>query len=522
MRTGPQSLLRFITCGSVDDGKSTLIGRLLYDTRAVPTDHLTVLSRDSKKYGTQGEAYDFALLVDGLAAEREQGITIDVAYRYFATPRRAFIVADTPGHEQYTRNMATGASTAELAIILMDAQKGILAQTRRHSFIAAMLGVRHIVLAVNKMDLIGFDKATFDAIAGEYRRAIAGLGFASVTCIPVCARDGDNVAQPSTRMSWYDGPTLLEHLETADIGHERVTGAPFRLPVQWVNRPTQTFRGYAGTVASGTVGPGDAVMVLPAGQRSRIARIVTADGDLDQAVEGQAVTLTLETEIDVSRGDVIVAADDSLAACQDVQVQLLWMTEPPLEVGRSYALQIGTATANARVAALHHAIDIRSFAARPASSLAVNEIGLVSLQLDRAVVATRYAEDRELGGIILIDRLSNQTAALGMVESGDRAASDGRRKDHHLRSLVKAASWRMAGSLDTFALSWIITGRPMIAGSIAGTEVFTKIALFYLHERAWEFLPWGRRYAKPAGSRVSWFSRRPVASVLRKARSKRD
>jgi sulfate adenylyltransferase large subunit len=522
MRGGPQSLLRFITCGSVDDGKSTLIGRLLYDTRSVPTDHLTVLSRDSKKYGTQGEAYDFALLVDGLAAEREQGITIDVAYRYFATPRRAFIVADTPGHEQYTRNMATGASTAELAIILMDAQKGILAQTRRHSFIAAMLGVRHIVLAVNKMDLIGFDKAAFDAIVGEYRRAIAGLGFASVTCIPVCARDGDNVAQPSHRMEWYEGPTLLEHLETADIGHERVTGAPFRLPVQWVNRPTQTFRGYAGTVASGTVRPGDAIMVLPAGQRSRIARIVTADGDLDHAVEGQAVTLTLETEIDVSRGDVIVAADDSLAAHQELQVQLLWMAEPPLEVGRSYALQIGTATANARVAALHHAIDIRSFAARPASSLAVNEIGLVSLQLDRPVVATRYAEDRELGGIILIDRLSNQTAALGMVESGDRAASEARRKDHHLRSLVKAASWRLAGSLDTFALSWIITGRPMIAGSIAGTEVFTKIALFYLHERAWEFLPWGRRYAKPAGSMVSWFSRRPVASALRAAFSKRD
>ncbi len=499
-----RSLLRFLTCGSVDDGKSTLIGRLLYDSAAVPTDQLAALARNSRRFGTVADGLDFALLLDGLAAEREQGITIDVAYRYFSTSRRAFIVADTPGHEQYTRNMATGASTADLAVILVDARTGILAQTRRHSFITAMLRVRHVVLAVNKMDLVGFDPTRFDTIVTEYQGLAATLGFASVVAVPLCAREGDNIARRSNRMPWYEGPTLLHHLETVEADPPSASSAPFRMPVQWVNRPDHQFRGFAGTIASGQIRRDDAIAVLPGGTRGRITRIVTGDGDVEEATAGQAVTLTLADELDVARGDVIVSASDNIVPQRRFAAELLCMSDGGLRPGAEYLLQLGTATAGARVETLHHAIDIDSFAPRPASSLSVNEIGLADLKLDRPVVATRYAEDRELGGFILIDRMTNQTAAIGFVqELPEPAPTNGkprrRVRDRHWRSLAKAATWRATGSLDTFLISWWLTGRPSVAGGIAGIEVFTKISLFYLHERTWDWVPWGRRERPASG-----------------------
>ena len=420
-----RSLLRFLTCGSVDDGKSTLIGRLLYDSHSVLDDQLVALDRDSRKFGTQGEELDLALLVDGLSAEREQGITIDVAYRYFSTPKRSFIVADTPGHEQYTRNMATGASNAELAIILVDATKGLLAQTRRHSYIASMLGVRHVVLAVNKMDLVGFDQEVFQNIVKAYRQSAEGLNFLSIVCIPLSARHGDNVATRSPRLPWHKGPVLLDYLETVSVVSTEAHAAvlndtntiPFRFPVQWVNRPDLTFRGYAGMITCGTIARGDTVAVLPGRQHSRIARIVTADGDLEQAVSGQSVTLTLTDELDVSRGDVIVRADDVLGAQGEITARLLWMAEEPLTEASQYVVKLGTASANASIDKLHHAIDIHSYAAKPADILRMNEIGVVRLSFDRPMVATDYARDRELGGFILIDRMSNQTVAIGLVDS---------------------------------------------------------------------------------------------------------
>ncbi len=418
------TLLRFFTCGSVDDGKSTLIGRLLYDTNSVFDDQLEALERDSKKFGTQGDSLDFALLLDGLTAEREQGITIDVAYRYFSSKKRAFIVADTPGHEQYTRNMATGASTAELAIILIDARKGILPQTRRHSYIVSMLGVRHIVLAVNKMDLVDFSRATFDKIVADYRAAVAGLGFESIVCIPLSARDGDNMTTPSPRTPWYDGPTLLGHLDAVDPSFADRAGAAFAMPVQWVNRPNLDFRGYAGTIASGVLKPGDEVMVLPGARRSTVTRIVTADGDLDEARAGQAVTLTLADEVDVSRGDVLAATSHRLTPRRSLTARVLWMIDEPMTAGREYIIQQGTATANARVTALHHAVDIESFVQKPATALAMNQIGLVSLACDKPLAVARDKGDRELGSFILVDRLSNQTAALGVIDLDAAPASE--------------------------------------------------------------------------------------------------
>ena len=493
----PSSLLRFLTCGSVDDGKSTLIGRMLSDAGLVPTDQIEALEKDSKRYGTTGGGVDYALLVDGLAAEREQGITIDVAYRYFATSKRAFIVADTPGHQQYTRNMATGAAGADLAVILVDARKGILPQTRRHSFIAGMLRVRHLVLAVNKMDLVGFDRSTFDTLVAEYRRAVEHLGFASITAIPLCAREGDNLVVRSMRMPWYTGPTLLGHLETIEIGSAEDATGTFRLPVQWVNRRSSNFRGYAGTIAHGSVAPGDKIRVLPSGLRGVVGRVVTADGDLARGVAGQAITLTLTEEIDISRGDVIVAESDALKATRDMSARILWMDEKPLDLAAEYEIRIGSTTANARVSGVNHAIDIHSYAPIPSDGLEVNAIGLVELKLDRPVVAAAYDEDRDLGGFILVDKLTNTTAALGMVtdpakrppiESGNKEVV----REWHGRSLVKAASWRAIGSIDTFVLSWIFTGHVGIAGTIAGTEVFTKIGLYYVHERFWAALHWGK------------------------------
>jgi bifunctional enzyme CysN/CysC len=416
-------LLRFITCGSVDDGKSTLIGRLLHDTKLLFDDQLAALEKDSRRHGTQGEDIDFALLVDGLAAEREQGITIDVAYRYFSTEKRKFIVADCPGHEQYTRNMATGASTADLAVVLVDARKGLLTQTRRHSYICALLGIRQVVLAVNKMDAVGYDQATFEIIAQGYRALAAELGIAQVTAIPLSALKGDNLLERSAAMPWYGGAPLLEVLETSEPSALSSAGG-FRLPVQWVSRPNQDFRGFAGTLVAGSVAPGDEVVVVPSGRRSRVQRIVTADGDLARAVAGQAVTLTLADEIDVSRGDVLAAAEDPPQAADQFAAHLLWMGEQPLLPGRPYWLKIGTRTVTATVTEIKHKVDVNSQARLAAKHLALNEVAHVNLSLDQAIAFEPYARNRTLGGFILIDRYDNATVAAGTLDFALRRAAN--------------------------------------------------------------------------------------------------
>ena len=416
-------LLRFITCGSVDDGKSTLIGRLLHDTKLLFDDQLAALEKDSRRHGTQGEDIDFALLVDGLAAEREQGITIDVAYRYFDTDKRKFIVADCPGHEQYTRNMATGASTADLAVVLVDARKGLLTQTRRHSYICALLGIRQVVLAVNKMDAVGYDQATFEIIAQGYRALAAELGIAQVTAIPLSALKGDNLLDRSAAMPWYLGPSLLDVLESSPASGLSVDSG-FRLPVQWVNRPNQDFRGFAGTLVAGSVAPGDEVVVVPSGRRSRVHRIVTADGDLARAVAGQAVTLTLADEVDVSRGDVIAAAADPPQAADQFAAHLLWMGEQPLLPGRPYWLKIGARTVTATVTEIKHKIDVNSQARLAAKNLALNEVAYVNLGLDQAIAFEPYARNRALGGFILIDRYDNATVAAGTLDFALRRAAN--------------------------------------------------------------------------------------------------
>ena len=410
-----KTLLRFLTCGSVDDGKSTLIGRLLHDTRAIFADQLDALRDDSRRHGTQGEAIDLALLVDGLAAEREQGITIDVAYRFFSTERRKFIVADTPGHEQYTRNMVTGASTAELAVILVDAKRGILTQTRRHSFLAHLLGIRHLVLAVNKMDLVGFDRAAFDAIVADYRAFAASIGMADFTPVPLSGLTGDNVVERSAAMPWHEGPALLEHLETVELDQAREAARPFRMPVQWVNRPDAGFRGFSGLITAGSVEPGDPVRVVPSGRTTRVARIVTMGSDLPRAVAEQSVTLTLADEVDCSRGDVLAAADAPPQAADAFEATLVWLGEEPLLPGRAYLLKLGAQTVSAQVAEIKHAIDVNTLAELPARVLELNGIAAASLTTDRPLVFEPYAESRDLGGFILIDRLSNATVGAGMI-----------------------------------------------------------------------------------------------------------
>ncbi|MFP1730034.1 sulfate adenylyltransferase subunit CysN [Lonsdalea quercina] len=413
-----KSLLRFLTCGSVDDGKSTLIGRLLHDTRQIYEDQLSTLHNDSKRLGTQGEKLDLALLVDGLQAEREQGITIDVAYRYFSTEKRKFIIADTPGHEQYTRNMATGASTCELAILLIDARKGVLDQTRRHSFIATLLGIRHLVVAVNKMDLVDYQQSVFEQFKQDY------LDFAqqlpadlNVTFVPLSALEGDNVATPSTQMNWYTGPTLLEVLETVDVAPHSLS-QPLRFPVQYVNRPNLDFRGYAGTVASGVVHVGQRVKVLPSGVESAIARIVTFDGDLPQAQVGEAVTLVLEKEIDISRGDLIVDHAETLEAVRSAQVDVVWMAEQPLIAGQSYDIKIAGKKTRARVENIQYQVEINTLTQRVTESLPLNGIGLVELTFDEPLVLDRYPQNHVTGGMIFIDRLSNVTVGAGLVREG--------------------------------------------------------------------------------------------------------
>ena len=417
-----KSLLRFITCGSVDDGKSTLIGRLLYDSKMIFEDQLAQLEADSKSVGTQGGAIDFALLVDGLAAEREQGITIDVAYRFFSTDKRKFIVADTPGHEQYTRNMVTGASTADLAVILIDARKGVLTQTRRHSFLVSLMGIRHVVLAVNKMDLVGYDQARFDEIVADYRAFAAEVGIKSVLAIPISGLAGDNIASVSPATPWYRGPSLMDHLETVELDEDRLQRGPFRMPVQWVNRPNLDFRGFAGFVASGGIKPGDPIRVLPSGKTSTVARIVTQDGDLDHAVAGQSITLTLADEIDCSRGDVIAIADAPPEVADQFETDLVWMAEEPLLPGRPYWLKIGTKLVSATVTEIKHKVNVNTLEQAAAKQLELNEIGVVNLSLDQAIAFEPYAANADLGGFILIDRLTNATLGCGMIRFALRRA----------------------------------------------------------------------------------------------------
>ncbi len=419
-----KQLLRFITCGSVDDGKSTLIGRLLHDTKLLLDDQLASLQADSLRHGTQNGQIDFALLVDGLQAEREQGITIDVAYRFFNTDRRKFIVADCPGHEQYTRNMATGASTADLAIVLVDARKGLLTQTRRHSYIVSLLGIRHVVLAVNKMDLVDYDETIFAKIVDDYRALAAQLGITQVTSIPLSALNGDNMLESSARMPWYTGTTLLEHLETVVIDHAR-RDPGLRMPVQWVCRPDQHFRGFAGTIVSGAVTPGDEIVALPSGRRSRIARILDGGGgDLASASVGRAVMLTLEDEIDISRGDVIATASAPPEVADQFAVHLLWMGDHALLPGRPYWLKIGARTVGASVTEIKHRVDVNTQEHLAAKSLDLNEVGYCNLHLDQPVPFETYADSRELGGFILIDRQSNATVAAGTLDFALRRAAN--------------------------------------------------------------------------------------------------
>jgi bifunctional enzyme CysN/CysC len=418
-----KSLLRFITCGSVDDGKSTLIGRLLYDSKMIFEDQLTALEADSKKVGTQGGAIDFALLVDGLAAEREQGITIDVAYRFFSTETRKFIVADTPGHEQYTRNMVTGASTADAAVILIDARKGVLTQTRRHSYLVSLIGIRHVVLAVNKMDLVDWSKEVFDTIVQEYRDFAAQIGITDFTAIPMSALDGQNITEPSSAAPWYSGPALMPWLESIEVEDVLQAGS-FRMPVQWVNRPNLDFRGFSGLIASGTVRPGDRVKVLPSARESTVAQIVTKAGDLDRAVAGQSVTITLADEVDVSRGDVLATADDPAQVSDQFEATLVWMDDEHMLPGRPYLLKIGTRTVQASITEFKYRVNVNTLEHTAAKRLELNEIGICNLSLDQAIPFEPYAKNRDLGGFILIDRLTNRTVGAGMLHFALRRAEN--------------------------------------------------------------------------------------------------
>ena len=419
-----KSLLRFITCGSVDDGKSTLIGRLLYDSKMIFEDQLATLESDSKRMGTQGQDIDFALLVDGLAAEREQGITIDVAYRFFATEKRKFIVADCPGHEQYSRNMVTGASTADLAVILIDARKGVLVQTRRHSYLAKLLGIRNIVLAVNKMDLIDYDQAKYDAIVAEYTAFAASIGISDFTPMPISGFKGDNITEISANTPWYNGLSLMAHLETVALDNDADQKKPLRMAVQWVNRPNLDFRGFSGQIATGAVHPGDAIRVLPSGKTSTIKKIVTLDGALQEAVAGQSVTLCFDDEIDCSRGDVIAAADNPPEVADQFESTIVWMADDALIPGRSYWLKLGTQMVSATVQAPKYTVNVNSMEHMAAKTLELNAIGVAEISTDKPIVFAPYAENHALGGFILIDKISNATVAAGMLHFSLRRAQN--------------------------------------------------------------------------------------------------
>ena len=485
-----KTLLRFITCGSVDDGKSSLIGRVLFESGSVPEDQLATLEADSKKFGTQGAALDYALLVDGLSAEREQGITIDVAYRYFATPKRSFIVADTPGHEQYTRNMATGASTADLAIILVDARKGILPQTRRHSLIVSMVGVKTVIVAVNKMDLVDYSPFVFHAIERAYHDIAKALNIPHVTVIPVSAVAGDNIAAPSTHMPWYHGPSLIDVLETVEV--ESVTSnAGFALPVQWVNRPDSSFRGYAGLIASGRIAPGDGITVVPSGRSAVIKRIVTYEGDLDHAEAGQSVTLTLDREIDISRGDVISSSRQPITAAKALSARVLWMSAEPLDAQKSYLAKLATTTVSAFVKAPETLLDIETYQEKHVETVGINSIFTTLVTFDRLIAVAPYGDNRDLGSFILIDRLSNEVVALGLVVTVDELARGLPVEappvkrlvfshDPLRRSLLKTASF----AITTFLLAALLfaVGPALLAGSVFA---LAEIVLFFAHERVW-------------------------------------
>lgn len=469
-----KGLLRFITCGSVDDGKSTLIGRMLYESKLVFEDQLATLAADSKKVGTQGDDIDFALLVDGLSAEREQGITIDVAYRFFSTKQRKFIVADTPGHAQYTRNMATGASTADVAILLIDARHthGVLTQTRRHSFIASMLGVRTVLLAINKMDLVDYGQARFDAIVAEYMAFAEALDLPNIVAIPVSALKGDNVTNPSQNMPWYTGPTLIEFLETVELLDEDPQ-APFRMPVQWVNRPNLDFRGFCGTVAGGRIRPGDPVLSMPSGKASTVKAIVTYDGDLDEAICGQSVTLTLNDEIDASRGDVLVEADRPCEVADQFQSRILWMADDPMVPGRPYVLKSAAREVQATITRLKHRVDVNTLERQPAKSLGLNEIAVCNLSLAQPLAFDAYTANKTTGGFILIDRLTNNTVGMGMLDFPLRRASN-----LHWQSMDVDKAARGALKGQTPLVLWF-TGRPG-----AGKSTTANLLEKRLHARA--------------------------------------
>ncbi len=444
-----KTMLRFITCGSVDDGKSTLIGRLLYDSKMIFEDQLAALKDDSKRVGTQGQEIDFALLVDGLAAEREQGITIDVAYRFFSTEKRKFIVADTPGHEQYTRNMVTGASTADLAVILIDARKGVLTQTRRHSYLAHLIGIRNIVLAVNKMDLVDYDQSTFEHIVADYRKFAKEIGITDFVPMPISGFKGDNITTLSENTPWYTGPTLVDHLETVEVDSTLDQGKPFRMPVQWVNRPNLDFRGFSGLIATGSVAPGDAIRVLPSGKTSTVSKIVTFDGELEQAVAGQSVTICLADEIDCSRGDVISVADAPPEVSDQFEATLVWMADEPLHVGRGYWLKLGAQMVSVTVQEPKFKVDVNTMARNAAQTLELNEIGVAEIATDKPIVFESYEQDQALGGFILIDKMSNATVAAGMLHFSLRRAQNvhwqaldiGRRQHADLKNQKPAVLW---------------------------------------------------------------------------------
>jgi bifunctional enzyme CysN/CysC len=437
-----KSLLRFITCGSVDDGKSTLIGRLLYESKMLFDDQLAAIEADSKKWGTQGGEIDFALLVDGLAAEREQGITIDVAYRFFSTDRRKFIVADTPGHEQYTRNMVTGASTADVAVVLIDARKGVLTQTRRHSYLVSLIGIRKVVLAINKVDLIDYDETAIRRIDEDYRRFAAQIGLDDITTIPLSGLKGDNIVDRSDRMRWYHGPTLMAFLETCEVDETRLQAGPFRLPVQWVNRPDLDFRGFCGLIASGSVKPGDRIRVQPSGRESTVARIVAVDGDRQRAVAGESVTITLADEVDVSRGDLISGADAPAEVADQFECNIVWMADDALLPGRPYLLKIGTRTVNATITEPKYKVNVNTMEHLAAKVLELNEIGVCNIALDRPVPFDPYTVNRDTGGFILIDRMTNNTVGAGMLHFALRRAHN-----IHLQAvdIDKAARGRLMG-----------------------------------------------------------------------------
>jgi sulfate adenylyltransferase large subunit len=493
--------LRFIVCGSVDHGKSTLIGRLLYESGLLFADQIDTLDEESQRHGS-GER-DFALLLDGLAAEREQKITIDVAYRFFTTARRKFIVADAPGHEQYTRNMATGASTADLAVLLVSAEEGLTRQARRHALILSIFGVRRIVVAVNKMDAVAWSESSFSSLAAEIREFASRLAVDELAVIPLSARDGDNLAFRSQRMRWYAGPSLLEYLETVEIRSHRAHSG-FRMPVQWVNRPDSRFRGYCGLIASGDACPGMPARILPSGQLTAIERIVTADGDLSSAAAGQAVTLIFCDQIDASRGDVVTALDASTMTTDRVFVRLVWIATQELVAGRPYFLKVAAATVKATVERALHRLDLENNCPIEAHQLAANDLGTAIVKLDRVIAVDQYADSRDTGSFIMIDPDTCDTVGLGIVESGAPCAERSFRRasrtpfdlfraaESHARSVAKAISWRATGSLDTFVIAAVVTGSSKLAGGVALAEVLTKTALYYVHERIWALIKWGR------------------------------